>query len=334
MVGFSIVCPVYNCEKYIPFAIESVLNQTFKSWELIIIDDCSTDLTGKICDNYSEKNPNIFVIHKKTNEGQYAARKDGLLKAQGDKIVFLDSDDCLDSHCLEFLNQYFHIHAKLDCVVYNCAQIIETGMYKQDIFIIENNHIVENTLSVIEECFFKNTMPTLWRYCFRGHLIKNVITSVRNLDTRIGEDAYLISACLLETKYAYFTNAILYNYRLNPNSICHTLDSNKAFDRFISWEMICSNLSSVFPNIFEIKEGHLINNSAWSIIKYIELGSLQDSKQLFKSRSAIIKKSKIWKKFTKKYVFKSKYPRLLRFLFLFSKQQTIKKFVRYYLGKI
>lgn len=88
----SIIVPVYNIEKYIDECIQSVLNQTYTAWELILVDDGSTDNSGNICDEYAKTDTRIKVLHQK-NQGVSAARNIALDKAEGDYIMFLDADD-------------------------------------------------------------------------------------------------------------------------------------------------------------------------------------------------------------------------------------------------
>lgn len=96
MPKISIIVPVYNVEKYLRKCIDSILNQTFKDFELILIDDGSTDESGKICDEYNLKDNRIKVIHKE-NGGLSSARNAGLDIAQGEYIGFVDSDDWIES---------------------------------------------------------------------------------------------------------------------------------------------------------------------------------------------------------------------------------------------
>lgn len=98
----SVIVPVYNTEKYIKSCIDSILSQTVSNFELILIDDGSTDNSGEICDEYSERNANVFTLHQK-NKGVSAARNRGIKKAMGDYIVFVDSDDWVEPDYLEVL---------------------------------------------------------------------------------------------------------------------------------------------------------------------------------------------------------------------------------------
>ncbi len=98
----SVIVPVYNCEKYLNRCIDSILAQTFSNFELILIDDGSTDDSGVICDDYALKDERIIVIHQ-TNQGQAAARNNALQKSRGEWIHFVDSDDAIHPSILSYL---------------------------------------------------------------------------------------------------------------------------------------------------------------------------------------------------------------------------------------
>ena len=95
----SIIVPIYNVERYLRRCIDSIIGQTFKNWELILVDDGSTDSSGLICDDYSF-DERVIVIHKK-NEGISITRQFGLNKAKGRYIQFVDSDDWIESTMIE-----------------------------------------------------------------------------------------------------------------------------------------------------------------------------------------------------------------------------------------
>lgn len=97
----SVIVPVYNVERYLPCCIDSILAQTFTDFELLLIDDGSTDNSGKICDDYSTKDTRIRVFHKK-NGGVSSARNVGLDNVQGEWVAFVDSDDTLDVNFLQY----------------------------------------------------------------------------------------------------------------------------------------------------------------------------------------------------------------------------------------
>lgn len=117
MTIFSIIIPIYNVEKYLTECIESVLNQTFKSFEVILVNDGSTDSCGAICDQYKD-HPNVKVIHKE-NGGLSDARNCGIKAATGQYLIFIDSDDYWNSnHALDNLYQQIERNKDVDVVMY------------------------------------------------------------------------------------------------------------------------------------------------------------------------------------------------------------------------
>lgn len=105
MVSISVIIPVYNVEAWLPRCIDSLLSQTYKDYELILVDDGSTDKSGIICDEYASAHHNISVLHKQ-NAGVSAARNSGIEKASGEYIAFVDSDDHVAGDYLEKLMSY------------------------------------------------------------------------------------------------------------------------------------------------------------------------------------------------------------------------------------
>lgn len=98
----SVIVPIYNIETYISKCIDSILNQTFKDFQLILVDDGSTDKSGLICDQYAKQHSNVLVIHQK-NQGLSASRNNGLKMADGKYVTFIDGDDLVSRHYLEIL---------------------------------------------------------------------------------------------------------------------------------------------------------------------------------------------------------------------------------------
>ena len=100
----SVIIPVYNVEDYLHYAVESLLNQSYEEFEIILIDDGSTDSSGYLCDKYAREYSNISVYHKE-NGGLSEARNFGVLKCKGEYITFLDPDDYLEPYTLELMNR-------------------------------------------------------------------------------------------------------------------------------------------------------------------------------------------------------------------------------------
>lgn len=119
----SIIVPVYQAESYLKRCIDSILNQTMHDFELILIDDGSTDHSGKICDEYAVHDPRIKVVHKK-NEGQASARNEGLNSVKGKYVGFVDNDDQIMPDMFEFLiNNIENVNADISA----CSFIQDNG---------------------------------------------------------------------------------------------------------------------------------------------------------------------------------------------------------------
>lgn len=116
----SVIIPVYNAEIFLSKCIESVLFQSYQNWELILINDGSTDNSSQICDFYVLKDNRIKVIHKQ-NQGVSAARNSGLDVAVGEYICFIDSDDVIDLRLFEIVLPF--IDKQIDCIVYGYDRI-------------------------------------------------------------------------------------------------------------------------------------------------------------------------------------------------------------------
>ena len=112
----SIIVPIYNVEKYIKECIDSIINQTYKNLEIILVDDGSPDCCPKICDEYSKKDKRIKVIHKE-NGGLSSARNAGLDVAKGEYVSFIDSDDVVDE---KFIETLYNLCIENNCDISEC----------------------------------------------------------------------------------------------------------------------------------------------------------------------------------------------------------------------
>ena len=130
----DVIVPVYNTEKYLPKCIESILAQTYKNIELILVDDGSLDDSGRICDEYAAQDSRIQVIHKE-NGGVSKARNSGIDKAKGEWLLFVDSDDWVEEKYVEtFLKQ-----AKKDVfLMQGLVQVGTEGEYVNNIWFCIN----------------------------------------------------------------------------------------------------------------------------------------------------------------------------------------------------
>ena len=125
MAEISVIVPVYNVEKYLNKCVDSIINQTFKDIEIILVDDGSTDSSPKICDDYTKVDSRIKVVHQK-NSGLSAARNTGIRQSSGKYLAFIDSDDYISKDFCEILyNSITREKADVSCI--NLETVREDG---------------------------------------------------------------------------------------------------------------------------------------------------------------------------------------------------------------
>ena len=156
---FTIVVPVYNVEKYLPECVSSVLCQSFEDYEIILVDDGSTDGSGKLCDQYAEKDSRIKVIHQ-SNQGQAAARNAGIKVAEGDYLLFFDADDLYEQG--DLLKEIAQATPGADAVVFNWKEFQhghDTGL--QTIFLTcrQNMRMVYAIYKRLLQCHYTRGIP-------------------------------------------------------------------------------------------------------------------------------------------------------------------------------
>lgn len=215
---FSVIVPVYNTLKYLRKCLDSIINQSFKGYELILVDDGSTDASGSVCDEYSGKFNNVFVLHKK-NQGQIAARLDGVRQAKGEYIVFADSDDTLEKNALEILNSKIERYNP-DGVIYQISRMTAHGLIKVKERNSFDDNLVSDKASLYRIILETPSYYSMCRKTFRKSMFRT--TGFENLyDMRIGEDFFQTMDLISNASSVLFVSDCLYNYRNNPVSTIH-----------------------------------------------------------------------------------------------------------------
>lgn len=172
MIKFSIIVPIYNVEKYLSQCIESVLKQTYKNFELILVDDGSFDNCPQICNSYAQTDKRITVIHK-CNEGLPAARNTGIRNSTGDYIIHLDGDDFLDTGFLAAVQPLLEKEKK-DIYLGN-SRYDYYGNDTKKIILYKIENVVDHSYSDILYHFFygTNSIPTAaWHNIYKTDFIK------------------------------------------------------------------------------------------------------------------------------------------------------------------
>lgn len=225
----SVVVPIYNVEKYLNRCVDSILNQTFTDFELILVDDGSPDNCGKICDEYAEKDNRVRVIHK-PNGGLSDARNAGiewaLKNSDSEWITFIDSDDWVDIQYLEFL---------LKAVVENNTLISVCKYYATD-NVVKND---EKKIFKSERWDVEDFQEQKYYYsissCVKLYK-KDLFSDIRFPIGKLHEDAFTTWKVMLKVSEVSFLDLDLYFYFYNSESIMHAKWTPRRIDEIEAYE--------------------------------------------------------------------------------------------------
>ncbi len=218
---FSVIVPIYNVERYLRKCVESMLNQTCRDFELILVDDGSADGCPMMCDAFANTETRIRVIHK-PNGGLVSARQEGVKVAKGEYCVCVDGDDWVEPLYLEKIKQI--IERYRPDIVY-CGYYVGNEQDKSEHASMEFNGYFDR--SNIESRLFPILIqsrnadylsPNVWAKAFRTSLYSDIQLSV-DPRIKIGEDGACTIPCVYKANSIYFTDEPLYNYRINNESM-------------------------------------------------------------------------------------------------------------------
>lgn len=219
----SIIVPIYNVSSYLNQCIDSIINQTFKNLEIILVDDGSTDNSGVICDRYAEIDPRIKVIHKE-NGGLVSARKAGLQCAGGEYAAFVDGDDWIDFDMYENLVKEME-DSKADIITsaaykeFKDSTSVLTDTLPPGIYTNETPKLCKNMI------FYKSMadngiIPGIWSKVYKLNLLKEYYLCMDD-NICFGEDAACVYTCIPFSNRVQITHRPFYHYRFRSDSIVH-----------------------------------------------------------------------------------------------------------------
>ena len=224
----SIITPVYNSEKFLKKCIDSILNQTYSNFELILVDDGSADKSPQICDEYARKDSRIVVIHQK-NQGQAVARNKALDICNGDYISFIDSDDYVHPQMLEVLMNTMQ-NSNAEIVVCDYVQGYDTNFNWNDNDIVDDFTLFDGK-TFLYNCIIGKTGKhwVLWDKLYK----KKCFDDIRLPEGRIYEDNATVYKLIYMANKVSYSNDVLYYYFTNPESTVNKDFSVKRLDRLI-----------------------------------------------------------------------------------------------------
>ena len=216
----SIITPMYNSGKFIKYTIESVLNQTYDYWEMLIIDDCSTDNGPEIVKQYMEKDSRIKYIRVETNQGVSNARNIGLSQMQGKFIAFLDSDDIWEKNKLE---KQISFMKKNNCVIsFTSYELIN-----------EENKKLDKVVRVPKSVDYKTLLKGNILGCLTVVIDRSKLDFKIKMSGAKHEDYVLWLSILKKGYLAYGIDEVLAQYRKSATS----LSGNKVKSAMWTWNI-------------------------------------------------------------------------------------------------
>lgn len=214
---FSIIVPIYNSSKYLHECLQSIISQSFKNYEIILIDDGSTDNSLSICKEYKKKFNNIIIKSKK-NGGVSSARNVGIGLSRGKYLIFVDSDDIMSSDMLSVVNDNIDNN---DLLVFG---YFKKYLNKSKKFNSNNNYNLFEKKNLIYTD--ENVSGYLWNKVFKKSiLVENMILFDTNI--HYSEDLLFINEYLKYTNSIYFETKALYQYRMRKNSVTYDFYNEK-----------------------------------------------------------------------------------------------------------
>ena len=232
----SIIVPVYNVEKYIENCLDSLLKQTYENFEIILIDDGSTDSSLTICGFYELKDPRV-VVYSQKNQGVSIARNRGLSIAKGSYITFVDSDDIVDSRYLEIL--YRNIKTE------NADISMCTWTHNITSAIDDKSIITWN----VEETFFQYLRAhiingNVYAKLYKRRILENVKFKEK---LRIGEDQIFVIQAIERSRRIVFQNIPLYFYLVRESSVMNLMMDSRYWDNVYRAEWMVNEAKNNLP---------------------------------------------------------------------------------------
>lgn len=273
----SVIIPVYNVELYLEKCVDSILNQTYKKLEIILVDDGSTDSSSKICDEYKKKDKRIKVIHKK-NGGLSDARNCGLDIAKGNYITFVDSDDFVN---LKMIELFYDVIKKYGCdIVFGGALDYKNINMKESNISSDLNNVKEYSkieiLKLINTTMVNRAYPKLYK--------KEIFDDIRFPVGLIYEDSFSAPYIYEKVEKVIVIPYIVYYRYINPSSITHLSFSKKNYDLIkvsedrikfyensddeliiLSYKFAMSNMISLYKKAYS---SNVLKNSKKEVLGY------------------------------------------------------------------
>ena len=237
----SVILPIYNVEKYLKRCIDSVIEQTYKNIEIILVDDGATDNSGKICEEYAKKDERIIVIHKE-NGGLSDARNAGIIKAKGKYITLVDSDDYIEKDYVEFLYKLLKDN-NVKMSICSHTVIYENGtILKKE---THENSVLDSKTTLERILYDEGIDLSAWAKMYEKSLFDKVLYP----KGRLFEDAATTYLLMDQCKKIAIGSESKYNYMVRNNSITSATFSSKKMELIVSTKEMSDYVKEKYPDL-------------------------------------------------------------------------------------
>lgn len=272
----SIIVPVYNVDQWLPRCVDSLIAQTYKNLEIILVDDGATDNSGKICDEYSEKDDRIVVIHKE-NGGLSSARNAGVKVAKGNYISFVDSDDWV---LPEFIEKLYSAIIENDCDMAECgfaalsSEVIPETNCNDSFSVVDDIQAMKTHL---EDGHFRQVV---W-----NKLYKREIITVEFAEGKYHEDVFWTYQIIANCKKLVHITDVLYCYFQREGSIMGVGYSLKRLDAVEATKLRTEFVCEKYPTLAGRAQAQLIGTCMYHT-QLLQKNSEIDSNRLYRKKLA------------------------------------------------
>lgn len=266
----SVIVPVYNVEAFVERSLKSILNQTYKNLEIIIINDGSTDKSFEICKKVAERDARIVLLEQ-INQGLSAARNTGISNAKGEYYMFVDSDDWLSENIIEFLlSEVIKFNVKLAMCGYQ-------KMKQQE---IEKVEVLKNSETINSDAAIERMLLGEWWSAWAKLFHKSIFEKLRFPHGRTIEDYAILVQILEQCPKVSYNSAQLYFYYTREDSITTKPLNERNFDEILNSVDVVSYVQKNHPQFYRQAE----RNLGASLIKLI-LNIYSDKSEKFRNKS-------------------------------------------------
>ena len=263
----SVIVPVYKVEKYLDRCVDSIINQTYRNLEIILVDDGSPDNCPQMCDAWTQRDNRIKVIHKK-NAGLGMARNSGLEIATGNYLMFVDSDDYLSENAVEVLYARM-IQDKTDMAIGKHSDVYEDGTTNDSFCCWMEDKVISKDILLSRMGEDRRYAVVAWAKMYR----QSIFSDIRYATWKCGEDCYILPDILERCRRISIVNELVYYYYQRSDSILHQLTEERLLDD------ITANLKLAR---YLWKQGHEKAGRKWFVNGVNKASLLAEPKQVLK----------------------------------------------------